>query len=238
MLAQTDAQDEAARARLQATLEETIQNGLAAVAINGNDYQNWLELAGLYQQLAGVKVESAYENARSAYQRARMENPSSPLPLFQLAQLELLEGNTDAALKNLAAAVQLKPNFAAAYYAASQIYASGNELENALAAATLATQYAPQDPLAWYNAGAIAYAAKDYPRAIAALEQALTLQSNYANAAYVLGLAYYDAGRTADSLKMFEALGALDPGQQIVQDAITNLRAGKSPKATTTSGLR
>jgi len=238
MLADTNEKDEAARAQLQTTLQETIQHGLAAVTINENDYQNWLELASLYRQLAGVKVESAYENARSAYQRARMENPSSPLPLFQLAQLELLEGNTDAALKNLAAAVQLKPNFAAAYYAASQIYASGNDLENALAAATLATQYAPQDPLAWYNAGAIAYAAKDYPRAIAALEQALTLQSNYANASYVLGLAYYDAGRTADSLKVFEALGALDPGQQIVQDAIKNLRAGKSPKATTTSGLR
>jgi len=238
MLAQTDAQDEAARARLQATLEETIQNGLAAVAINGNDYQNWLELAGLYQQLAGVKVEGAYENARAAYQRARMENPSSPVPLFQLAQLELLVGNKEAALQNLAAAAQLKPDFAAAYYVASQIYASMNDLKNALAAAALATQYAPQDPLAWYNAGAIAYAAKDYPNAITALEQALALQSNYANASYVLGLAYYDAGRSADSLKVFETLGTLDPGQQVVQDAITNLRAGRAPVPTSTTPAR
>ena len=238
MLAQTDAQDEAARARLQATLEETIQNGLAAVAINGNDYQNWLELAGLYQQLAGVKVEGAYENARAAYQRARMENPSSPVPLFQLAQLELLVGNKEAALQNLAAAAQLKPDFAAAYYVASQIYASMNDLKNALAAAALATQYAPQDPLAWYNAGAIAYAAKDYPNAITALEQALALQSNYANAAYVLGLAYYDAGRATDSLKVFEALGALAPGQRVVQNAIQNLRAGLSPTATSTPQTR
>lgn len=235
MLAQTDAEDEAARAQLQATLEATIQHGLAAVTINADDYQNWLELAGLYQQLAGVKVEGAYENARAAYQRARMENPSSPVPLFQLGQLELLAGNKEAALQNLSAAAQLKPDFAAAYYAASQIYASMNDLKNALAAAALATRYAPQDPLAWYNAGAIAYTAKDYPNAIVALEQALTLQPNYANAAYVLGLAYYDAGRTADSLKVFETLGALDPGQQVVQNAIRNLRAGKSPTATATA---
>ena len=233
MLAELDTQDEAARTQLQATLEATIQHGLAAVAINANDYQNWLELAGLYQQLAGVKVEGAYENARAAYQRARLENPSSPVPLFQLAQIELLAGNKEAALQNLAAAVQLKPDFAAAYYAASQIYASVEDLKNALSAAALATQYAPQDPLAWYNAGAIAYAAKDYPNAIVALEQALTLQSNYANASYVLGLAYYDAGRAADSLKVFEALGALDPAQQVVQNAIRNLRAGKSPAAAT-----
>ena len=229
MLAQTDSQDEAARAQLQATLQETIQHGLAAVTINGGDYQNWLELAGLYQQLAGVKVEGAYENARAAYQRARMASPSSPVPLFHLAQLELIEGNKDAALRNLAAAVQLKPDFAAGYYAASQIYASGGDLKNALPAAALATQYAPQDPLAWYNVGAIAYVDKDYPDAITALEQALTLQSNYANAAYVLGLAYYAAGRAADSLKVFETLSTLDPEQQAVKDAITNLRAGKSP---------
>ena len=229
MLADTNEKDEAARAQLQSTLQNTIQHGLAAVAINGNDYQNWLELAGLYQQLAGVKVEGAYENARSAYQRARIENPSSPVPLFQLAQLELLEGNKTAALQNLAAAAQLKPDFAAAYYVASQIYASDNDLKNALAAAALATQYAPQDPLAWDNGGAIAYAAKDYPNAIVALQQALTLQPNYANASYVLGLAYYDAGRPADSLKVFEALAALEPDQQVVKDAITNLRAGKSP---------
>lgn len=238
ILAQTNAQDEAARARLQATLEATIQHGLAAVAINADDYQNWLELAGLYQQLAGVKVEGAYENARAAYQRARLENPSSPVPLFQLAQLELLVGNKEAALQNLAAAAQLKADFAAAYYVASQIYASSNDLKNALASAALATQYAPQDPLAWYNAGAIAYVGKDYPNAIAALEQALTLQTNYANAAYVLGLAYYDAGRTADSLKVFEALGTLDPGQQVVQNAIQNLRAGRAPTAPSTGPAR
>ncbi|MSU74026.1 tetratricopeptide repeat protein [Candidatus Kaiserbacteria bacterium] len=229
LAAQADTKDEAARSQLQVTLRETIQHGLDAVAINGNDYQNWLELAGLYQQLAGVKVAGAYENARAAYQRARIESPSSPVPLFQLAQLEVLEGHKDIALQNLAAAVQLKPDFAAAYYAASQVYASNGDFKNALSAAALATQYAPQDPLAWYNAGAIAYANKDYTNAIAALEQALTLQSNYANAEYVLGLAYYDAGRPADSLKVFEALATLEPNQQVVQDAIKNLRAGAAP---------
>jgi len=164
--------------------------------------------------------------------------PQAPYRFSSLRRLNFSVGNKEVALQNLAAAARLKPDFAAAYYAASQIYASTNDLQNALAAAALATQYAPQDPLAWYNAGAIAYAAKDYPNAIVALEQALTLQSNYANAAYVLGLAYYDAGRAADSLKVFEALGALDPGQQVVQNAIQNLRAGLSPTATSTPQTR
>jgi len=229
LVAKGDPKDDAARAQLQATLQETIQHGLSAVAINGGDYQNWLQLAGLYQQLAGVKVAGAYENARAAYERARAENPSSPLPLFRLAQLELLENHTDAALADLTAAVRLKPDFAAAYYMASQIYASQNNLKDALAAAALAAKNASDDPLAWYNAGSIAYVAEDYANAVVALEKALALQPSYANAQYVLGLSYAALGRNDDSLKAFEALNTLDPNQSIVLEALAKLRAGKSP---------
>ena len=225
--AKSGSEDEAARAQLQATLEKTIQHGLSAVAINGDDYQNWLQLAGLYQELAGAKVAGAYENARAAYERARAENPSSPVPLFRLAQLEVLEGHADLALQDLALAVQLKTDFAAAYYFASQIYVSQNNLKDALSAAALTVQYAPNDPLAWYNAGSIAYAAKEYTNAAVTLEKALALEPNYANAAYVLGLSYAQLGRTADALKILEALNTQNPDQPELQKAIADLRAGK-----------
>ena len=231
LIAKADPEDEAARAELQDVLKRTIQHGLDAVAINGTDYQNWLELAGLYQQLAGVKVEGAFENARAAYERARKENPLSPLPLLQLAQLELIQENTDVALQNLAAAIQLKPDLAAAYYMASQIYASKEDFKNAIPAATQAAQYGRNDPLGWYNLGAVAYAGKDYATAAAAEEQALTLNPQYANALYILGLSYYELKRPEDSLKVFEALNQLSPDQKVVTDILANLNAGKPPLA-------
>ena len=233
LIAKGDAAGEAERAQLQATLQKTIQHGLDVVAINGEDYQNWLEVAGLYQQLAGVKVPGANENARAAYERARAASPSNPVPLFQLAQLEIIENKPETALKNLAAAVELKPDFAAAYYVASQIYASQNNFKEALSAAVLATRHAPNDPLAWFNAGSIAYTAKDFPNAATALERALTLEPNYANASYVLGLTYAELGRSADSLKVFEALNTISPNQPVVEQAISDLRAGRSPIRTT-----
>ncbi|MCR4281005.1 MAG: tetratricopeptide repeat protein [Candidatus Kaiserbacteria bacterium] len=229
LIAKADPKDEAARAQLQDVLKQTIQYGLDAVAINGTDYQNWLELAGLYQQLAGVKVEGALENARAAYERARTENPLSPLPLLQLAQLELIAENTDKALQNLAAAVELKPDLAAAYYMASQIYASKEDFENAIPAATRAAEFGRTDPLGWYNLGAIAYAGADYTTAAAAEEQALALNPQYANAMYTLGLSYYELKRPADALKVFEALDQLSPDQKVVKDILANLKAGKAP---------
>ena len=231
LIAKADPNDEKSRAELQDVLKQTIQHGLDAVAINGTDYQNWLELAGLYQQLAGVKVEGAFENARAAYERARQENPLSPLPLLQLAQLELIEENTDVALQNLAAAVELKPDLAAAYYMASQIYAFRKDFKSAITTAAQAAQYEQNDPLGWYNLGAIAYAGADYATAASAEERALMLNPQYANAIYILGLSYYELKRSDDSIKVFNALNQLSPGQKAVTDILANLNAGKPPLA-------
>lgn len=222
-----DPDQEAARASLQATLEQTIKHGLSAVEINGFDYQNWLQLAALYSQLAGAQIEGAYDNARAAYVRAQDANPTSPLPLLNLGQLDALQGNFDAALENLGKAVALKPDLASAYYLASQIYVAKSDANNALLAAAQAAKYAPNDPLAWYNAGAIAYAGGAYQDAVIAMQQALALQSQYANAMYVLGLALFQLEQTADAITVFEALNQLDPNQAIVQQILTNLRAGK-----------
>lgn len=222
-----DPDQDAAKAQLQSTLEETIKHGLSAIEIDDSDYQNWLQLAALYSQLAGAQITGAYDNARAAYVRAQQENPTSPLPLMNLGQLDALQGNFDAALENLGKAVQLKPDLASAYYLASQIYVAKSDANNALLAAAQAARYAPNDPLAWYNAGAIAYAAGDYQDASIAMQQALALQSQYANAMYVLGLSLYQLKDTSNALIVFEALNQLDPNQPVVVQIITNLKAGK-----------
>ena len=220
------AANEQAREQLQTTLETTIQHGLQAVSIDNADYQNWLELASLYAELAGANVPGAYEGARTAYERARAENPSNPIPLLNLGQLEILQKRPDAALQYLSAAVALKGDLAVAYYLASQIYASKQDYTNALPAASNAIRYAPQDSRAWYNGGAIAYSAKDYTGAAAALEQALKLQPQYANALYFLGLTYYRLDRKSDALKTFEALNELDPGNEVAVPILNALRNG------------
>lgn len=223
-----------ARAKLAAALEDTIAHGLEAVAINETAYRNWLELASLYRELSGANVPEAYERARDAYERALAENPTSPLPHMDLAQLELLQKKPAEALQHLAAALQLKPDFAAAYYLASQIYAAQNDLQNAGTAASRAVQYAQDDPQAWYNLGVIAYTAKSYTDAAVALEQALARQAQFANAMYVLGLTYYELKRPDDAIKIFESLQQLEPEQEAVQGVLSNLRAGLPPVATTT----
>ena len=227
-LTATGKTDDAARAQLQATLSDTIQHGLAAVSINGNDYLNWLELAGLYQNLAGEGVQGAFQNAENAYEKAITEDPADPLPLAELAQLEMAQGNTDVALQALNKAISLKQDFPAAYYFRSQIEASKGNFAAAASDASAATTLVPTDPTGWYNLGTIYFAAAAYQDAATALEHAISLQQNYANAMYVLALSYAKLGRQQDALTLMQQVEALNPGNADVGKAVTQLESATS----------
>lgn len=222
---------EAQKAQLEATLKATIQHGLDDVALSGGDYQSWLSLASFYAELAGSKIPGAYENAKGAFEKAREQNPTSPLPYVNLAQLELTQNNVDGALQYLAQATALKNDLALAYYIASQIYVSQKDMKSALQASALAARYAPSDSLAWYNFGTISYVEGNYSDAAQALQRALAIDPQYANAMYVYALSLYHLGDSANAIAVLEALAKLDPSQQVVAQAIANLKAGKPPVA-------
>lgn len=222
---------EAARAQLQTTLTKTIEHGLAAVSIESRNYQNWLALARLYGELAGVGVEGAEANARAAYQQAQKDNPTSPLPLLGLAQLDLLGRNDAAAREHLVTALTLKPDLAAAHFLLSQIYARANDLQKALDSAAAVAQLVPEDPLGWYNLGTILYAGGDYGNAALALERAAGIQNDYANALFLLGLSYAQLDRDADALSALKAVSAQNPTDAALGTIIANISAGRDPFA-------
>ncbi|MBI4133771.1 tetratricopeptide repeat protein [Candidatus Uhrbacteria bacterium] len=216
-----------ARERLQATLTATIQHGLAAVSIESRNYQNWLSLARLYGELAGVGVEGAEGEARAAYAEAIKNNPTTPAPYLGIAQLELLKGNDTAAEASLEKALTIKRDFAPAHFLLSQILARGGNLERAREHATLVVQVAPEDALGWYNLGTILYAGRDFTEAALALERAVGLNNNYANALYLLGLSYNELGKHDDALNVLRALAALTPSDEIVKETIRRIEEGE-----------
>ncbi|MBI5456149.1 tetratricopeptide repeat protein [Candidatus Kaiserbacteria bacterium] len=222
-------QDAAEQQRLESTLSETIGHGLAAVEIDKNDYQNWLTLAILYQQLAGAGISGAYEQAKNAFAKAQEENPTNPLLAFRLAQLEAVEGNREVALKNLNDAVTMKPDFAAAYFLASQLFAQGSQLQEAIQSAATAAQLVPDDPLAWYNLGTMLYAAGRYPESASAFAQAVSLNNDYSNALFMQALALNQSGDGEHALSLLMRVAELNPSDGTIPVIIQNLKDGKEP---------
>jgi tetratricopeptide (TPR) repeat protein len=214
--------------QLRGAIEQAIQNGLSAVSADSTNYQNWLSLARVYEQLVGAEVEGAYENARQAYERAAALNPTNPAPYLQLARLASGRGDMEAARISVHEALARKSNYAAAYLLLSQIEVAEDNLEAARTAAALAVQSAPEDPVSWFQLGVLLYSTEDYQTSANVLEQAVLRNGNYANALYVLGLAYYRMGQTDGALAALERVRALNPENEIVTALMEEIRTAEA----------
>lgn len=223
--------DEATKAALQSTLQNTIQHGLTAVEIDGANYQNWLSLAQIYSNLAGANVEGALTNAKDAYVKAFESQPTNPVPKLRIAQIAIAQNDIPTARTNLQEAIALKPDFAAAYFLLSQVEAAAGQGDPAVTAAAQAVQLVPEDPVGWFNLGYILYSGKSYQNAAQALEKAATLTPDYANALFILGLTYNAMGRTEDAVLILTRVAQLNPNETWLPQLVANVQAKKDPFA-------
>lgn len=230
-LIQTAPGDDASRAALQETLQNTIQHGLVAVSINESNYQNWLLLAQVYADLAGANIEGSLDAAKNAYEKAFEASPKNPLPKLRLAQLAALSGNRAAARTYLQEAIALKGDFAAAYYLLSHVEAADGNGDAAIRAASTAVQLVQDDPVGWYNLGYMLYIGGAYEAAAQALRAALDRAPDYSNALFYFGLAAYQLGNTEVAAQALDRVSQLNPQETWVQQVSANVRAGKEPMA-------
>ncbi len=215
-------------AQLQTTLEQTITDGISAVSINSKDYQNWLALAALYQQLANIGISGASQHALGAFKKAAAVNPTNPVPLLNAAYLTLTLGDATSAVAYLNAALGLKPDLASGYYLRSQAKEILGESQDAIADAQKAISLAENDPIGWYNLGTILYAQNDYADAISVLQKAISLQSDYSNAYFLLSLSLERSGQSSAAIEAMQKVLSLNPGDQTVVQALAQLEIATS----------
>ena len=223
------------RTELASTVSAAIQHGITAVAQDGGNYQNWLSLARVYEQLVGAQVQGAYENAEKAYQSALKENPTNPLPYFRLAQLSVAQNDLKGTENYLRQALALKPNFAEALFMLAQLEYNKGNYDASLAALQATILAVPQEPVAWFQLGALLYQGGKYQDAMTALKQAVTLNGNYANALYMLGSAHATLGQKDEAITAFKKVLELNPGNVQVEAAIKALENSPATTTPTTS---
>jgi tetratricopeptide (TPR) repeat protein len=202
-----------------------------AIAYDPTNYYNYVSEARISDVGASLKMTNAPENAVRAYTDAIRLNPLNPALYVSLAQSEAANGKLDDALQAVGAALQVKNNYLDAVYLLSQIQAAQGNLKDAIISTQVATQMNPQSSLLFFQLGLLNYNAKDYASAVKALEQAVKLTPNYANAQYFLGLSYVRLNRNPDAVAVFTDLAKTNPDNKEVSLILTNLRAGKSPFA-------
>lgn len=207
-----------------------IQNGVSAAEearnIDPLDPENWALLGNMYSVLMSANIDGVYEKSKEALVRSKELNPKNPLSALNLAVLEGRAGNYDAARSYTEEAISLRPNFTEAFYYLSQIDIATGNVEGAIKATLSIITLEPQNPIRYYQLGILEAARNSVDGAIKAFEEAVRLDQNYANARYLLAIAYDQKGRPEDARRELQKVLDLNPGNQDVTNLLEILKKG------------
>ncbi|MFZ2769650.1 MAG: tetratricopeptide repeat protein, partial [Minisyncoccia bacterium] len=113
------------------------------------------------------------------------------------------------------------------YFLLTQIEIKDNNIDKAIKSAETTAILRPDNAGLFFQLGILKYSNKDYAGAIEALNYALKIIPDYANAKYYLGLSLDLAGRHDEAIVQFEDLVKTNPDNQAVIAVLANLKAGK-----------
>lgn len=130
-------QDASPSAQLQQNIttliQQSINEGRAAVALAPMTTFNWNNLSSVYRSLIGFG-ENADQFALATAQQAIALDPNNPQQYIDLGGLFYQVQAYDEAIRQFQIAINLKPDYANAYYNLGHAYEEKGEFENAVAA--------------------------------------------------------------------------------------------------------
>jgi len=140
----------------------------------------------------------------------------------------VLNGDNVAAREYLNSSIAKKSNYADAYFLLTQIELAENNTQEAIQSAERAAILSPNNAGVFFQVGLLKYNALDYVGAVEALDYAIRLAPDYANAMYFLGLSLDNLDRSEEALALFEALAESNPDNEEVGLILENLREGRA----------
>ena len=124
---------------IQTLLSQSINEGRAAVTLNPRSAQNWEILASVYRQISGV-AQNALQFSLDSYGRAIQLDPLNPLLRLSVGGVYYSVKSYDLAIRFFTDAINLKPDYANAYFNLAVAARDKGDLQTAVAAAqTLVT---------------------------------------------------------------------------------------------------
>lgn len=164
------------------------------------------------QRLAFLLEQGELDAAQDDLTRAQELLPESPLVELYSGQIAFQQGNLRAAAKHAGRALEADQTLLPAYRLLGEAALQTGDPQQAAQALEVYTQYAGEDAAAWAWLGEAYYRFGRYTKAVAALDQAISLDDRLEQAYYFRGHAHL----------------VLDNGQQAVNDFLAARRLGGS----------
>ncbi len=214
--------------QLQTNFSQAEQSASAAVAWDPTTTTNWLTLSQVYQLVAGGENEDAYKNAKEAADEAQKRNPTNPVLFLNQAQLALTKKDTQAALDQIAKAIEQKIDYLDAYILRGQINRANGTTTGIRDEIEAYTKVAPFDDQGYLLLGQTEVELKNFQSALNALARAKELNptnpNNYLQYISTLEL----AGNRSQAIEELKNFQKRFPGVQGVEDQITRIEGGST----------
>jgi len=204
----------------------TVNNYQAAINYDNLNYLNYLSIANLYKDLAVINIEGSYEQAQNFYNKTLTLKKDSPDVYLQLANLEIIKGDTGKAKEYISKALYAKSNYVDAVVLFAKIELEAGNINEAVSALEVALNISPNDPNLLYQVGLVYYENKDFANAVSKFERGLQISPDFQNIKYFLGLSYSKVGNNDKAIEQFSDLSELNPQNQEIQQILNDLRSG------------
>lgn len=206
-----------------------INSSNVAARIDPTNPDNWYTQARAYILLARAEVEGASERAQAAIDQLKQLDPKSPQPDYLAAELAVIASDAQAARAAATAAIQKKRDYTPALTLLAQIEIGEGNVGDAIAVTESVLSFEPQNPARWYQLAVLYQANQQTAETLAALDRAIALDADYANALYVRSIVRYNNGDADGAEADMQRVLELNPDNASVQQQLEVLRSGVAP---------
>jgi tetratricopeptide (TPR) repeat protein len=166
----------------------------------------------------GLLLQGDLKSAQAAFQKVMAMDPAYADGPVNVARTRIQEGDMDAAIPLLEAALKLSPRLAKAHYFLGTALKTLGRYDEAIEHLTIAAEQYPRDRVVLNEIGRVRFFQRRFDEAIAAFKRALAVDPEDLDAHYNLMLAYQGAGDTANAEReriLYTRFKADEPAQAI-----------------------
>ena len=183
------------------------------------------------QSLINTAVEQhqlgQLDEAKSLYQQVLQvlspENQYHPIVISNLAIIFEQQGKLDAAVEYYQQALNIKPDYAEAYYNLGNVLQQQDKLNAAVESYQQALNIQPDLAQAHNNLGTILQKQGKLEAAIESYQQALNIQPNYAQAHYNLGNVFLQQGKLDAAIESYQQALKIKPDYAQAYESLGNI---------------
>lgn len=206
-----------------------------AVLADPTNPDNHAVLAGVYSTLAAAGFEGAKDRAAASLTTAQQLDPLNPAYKLMAAQMAIRTGDIEQARSEIAASLNLKPNYTQALYLSAQLDISEGNVESAISTTQAIIALEPNNPSRYFQLGVLLSASEKTEQAISAFSAAIERDSEYANARYFLALAYLNNNQPNLALEQLKIVQQTNQENVELAALIAQVEGGEMPDIQTSA---